>query len=64
MKIDESFVLIHKIILSDIDDSNSEFYRSVRVRISGSQTVLPYTASAYALFEIVQKTTIFKLKKH
>lgn len=42
VKIDESFVLqIHKIILSGIDDSNAGFYRSVRVRISGSQTVLP-----------------------
>lgn len=42
IKIDENFVLqIHKIILSGIDDSNAGFYRSVRVRISGSQTVLP-----------------------
>lgn len=42
VKIDESFVLqIHKIILSGIDASNAGFYRSVRVRISGSQTVLP-----------------------
>lgn len=42
IKIDEDFVLqIHKIILSGIDDSNAGFYRSVRVRISGSQTVLP-----------------------
>ena len=42
VKIDENFVLqIHKIILSGIDDSNAGFYRSVRVRISGSQTVLP-----------------------
>lgn len=42
IKIDEDFVLqIHKIILSGIDDSNTGFYRSVRVRISGSQTVLP-----------------------
>ena len=42
IKIDEDFILqIHKIILSGIDDSNAGFYRSVRVRISGSQTVLP-----------------------
>ena len=42
VKIDENFVLqIHKIILSGIDDSNAGFYRSVRVRISGSKTVLP-----------------------
>lgn len=40
--IDENFVLqIHKIILSGIDDTNAGFYRSVRVRIAGSQTVLP-----------------------
>jgi len=42
VKIDEDYVLqIHKIILSGIDDTNAGFYRSVRVRISGSQTVLP-----------------------
>ena len=42
LKIDEDFVLrLHKIILSGIDDTNAGFYRSVRVRISGSQTVLP-----------------------
>ena len=42
LKIDEDYVLqIHKIILSGIDDTNAGFYRSVRVRISGSQTVLP-----------------------
>lgn len=32
---------IHKIILSGIDNTNAGFYRSVRVRISGSQTILP-----------------------
>lgn len=32
---------IHKIILSGIDDMNAGFYRAVRVRISGSQAVLP-----------------------
>lgn len=42
VKIDENYILqIHKIILSGIDDANAGFYRSVRVRISGSQTILP-----------------------
>jgi len=42
IKIDEGFILqIHKTILSGIDDTNAGFYRSVRVRISGSQTILP-----------------------
>lgn len=42
VKIDEDFVLrIHKIILTGIDDVNAGFYRAVRVRISGSSTVLP-----------------------
>ena len=42
IKIDENYILqIHKIILSGIDDTNAGFYRSVRVRISGSQTILP-----------------------
>ena len=42
VKIDEDYVLqIHKIILSGINDTNAGFYRSVRVRISGSQTILP-----------------------
>lgn len=42
VQIDENYVLqIHKIILSGIDDSNAAFYRSVKVRISGSQTILP-----------------------
>lgn len=41
-EITEQIVLnIHKIILSGIDNLNAGFYRSVRVRISGSQTVLP-----------------------
>lgn len=40
--IDEGFILqIHKIILAGIDDTNAGFYRSVRVRISGAQTILP-----------------------
>ena len=38
----ESTILaLHKIILSGIDDMNAGFYRSVKVRISGSATVLP-----------------------
>ena len=38
----ESTILsLHKIILSGIDDLNAGFYRSVKVRISGSATVLP-----------------------
>lgn len=42
IKIDEDYILqIHKIILSGIDDTNAGVYRSVRVRISGSQTILP-----------------------
>lgn len=42
IKTDESVVLqIHKIILSGIDEMNAGFYRSVRVHISGSQTILP-----------------------
>ncbi|MBR1604862.1 MAG: Fic family protein [Alphaproteobacteria bacterium] len=42
VQIDENYMLqIHKIILSGIDDSNAGFYRSVKVRISGSQTILP-----------------------
>jgi len=42
IKIDENYILqLHKIILSGIDDTNAGFYRSVRVRISGSQTILP-----------------------
>ena len=42
IKIDENYILqIHKIILSGIDNTNAGFYRSVRVRISGSQTILP-----------------------
>lgn len=42
IQIDESFILnIHKLILKGIDDTNAGFYRSVRVRISGSGTILP-----------------------
>ncbi len=39
---DEKLILqIHKMILKAIDDMNAGFYRSVKVRISGSQTILP-----------------------
>lgn len=42
VKIDEDYILkIHQIILTGINDTNAGFYRSVRVRISGSQTILP-----------------------
>ncbi len=42
VKVDEAVILqIHKIILSGIDEMNAGFYRSVRVHISGSQTILP-----------------------
>jgi Fic family protein len=41
-KISEDLILnIHRLILQGIDNSNAGGYRSVRVRISGSQTVLP-----------------------
>lgn len=41
-EITEATILqIHKIILAGIDNNNAGFYRNVRVRISGSQTVLP-----------------------
>lgn len=40
--IDERAVLdIHKIILIGLDDTNAGFYRNCRVRISGSNTILP-----------------------
>lgn len=40
--IDENMILeIHKIILSGIDNANAGSYRSVRVRISASRTILP-----------------------
>lgn len=38
---EQTALQIHKLILSGIDDMNAGFYRSVRVRISGSQTILP-----------------------
>ena len=61
-KIDEDFVLqIHKIILTGIDGTNAGFYRSVRVRISGSKTVLPNPLKVPDLMKdfgswLVQKT--------
>lgn len=52
LPITESTILqIHKIILSGIDDMNAGFYRSVRVRISGSQVVLPNPLKVPALME-------------
>jgi len=42
LPIDEKLVLeIHRRILSGIDDANAGVYRNVRVRISGSATILP-----------------------
>ena len=42
IKINEAVILqIHKLILSGIDDLSAGSYRSVRVRIAGSMTVLP-----------------------
>lgn len=42
LSINENVVLkIHKHILKGVDDMNAGFYRSVKVRISGSQTILP-----------------------
>lgn len=67
-KIDEDFVLqIHKIILSGIDDTNAGFYRSVRVRISGSKTVLPNPLKVPDLMKdfgdwLVQKTDDILIK--
>lgn len=46
---EETVLRIHKIILSGIDDLNAGFYRAVRVRISGSQTVLPNPLKVPAL---------------
>lgn len=42
---------IHKLILSGIDDLNAGFYRSTRVRISGSQTILPNPLKVPELME-------------
>ena len=67
-KIDEDFVLqLHKIILTGIDDTNAGFYRSVRVRISASQTVLPNPLKVPELMKdfgkwLVQKTDDALLK--
>lgn len=46
---------IHKLILSGIDDMNAGFYRSARVRISGSQTVLPNPLKVPVLMEEFDK---------
>jgi len=42
---------IHKLILSGIDDMNAGFYRAVRVRISGSQAILPNPLKVPALMQ-------------
>jgi Fic family protein len=42
IQINKDIILnVHKIILNGIDNKNAGFYRDVRVRILGSQTVLP-----------------------
>lgn len=48
---EEIVLLIHKLILSGIDDVNAGFYRSVRVRISGSNTILPNPLKVPELME-------------
>lgn len=50
--IDEKAVLdIHKTILIGIDDTNAGFYRNCRVRISGSNTILPNPLKVPELME-------------
>lgn len=52
IKITENVILqIHKIILSGIDNNNAGIYRNVRVRISGSQTILPNPLKVPELME-------------
>lgn len=49
-KINEKAVLdIHKIILTGLDDMNAGFYRDCRVRISGSDVILPNPLKVPAL---------------
>jgi len=38
---EKNVLLLHKIILTGLDDMNAGFYRTCRVRISGSETILP-----------------------
>lgn len=50
--IDEKSVLdIHKTILTGLDDLNAGFYRNCRVRISGSNTILPNPLKVPELME-------------
>jgi Fic family protein len=42
---------IHRIILKNIDNTNAGIYRSVHVRLSGSQTVLPNPVKVPKLME-------------
>lgn len=42
---------IHKIILIGLDDTNAGFYRNCRVRISGSNTILPNPLKVPVLME-------------
>jgi Fic family protein len=59
LEINEKVVLqIHKLILSGIDDGNAGFYRSVRVRISGSSAILPNALKVPELMEDFSKWLI------
>lgn len=50
--LDEKAVLdIHRTILVGLDDTNAGFYRSCRVRISGSNTILPNPLKVPVLME-------------
>lgn len=50
--LDERTVLdIHRIILIGLDDTNAGFYRNCRVRISGSNTILPNPLKVPELME-------------
>jgi len=51
-KVDEATVLkIHRLILSGIDETNAGLYRSIRVRLAGSQTILPNPVKVPELME-------------
>lgn len=52
LDLDERAVLdIHRIILIGLDDTNAGFYRNCRVRISGSNTILPNPLKVPELME-------------
>lgn len=60
-EIDEKVILqIHRLILSGIDEANAGFYRSVRVRIMGSNTVLPNPLRVPELMEDFSKWLMSK----